>query len=166
MNVRLASDSEHLAGLLISTKIGDLLTFDKMASHLGFPVNGGSSVVQRALDIAFRDARVQFSNERGVGYRRLDDEGVVASGARYAEGIRRKAETGISRLSCVDYVALTGASQIEHSARLAQLAATMATVSTETMAKLKSNVETYGRTLQVDQVFAAASGETSRGRHE
>lgn len=121
---RLASDAEMLAVLLLEAADGDVVGFDAMSTVVGYRVDGGSPVVQRAIRIAFEAERAVFSNIRTVGYRRLPDEDIARNtGAQFAASARRKLGRGLERLGAVrDFDSLSRAGQVEHMASMVHLA--------------------------------------------
>jgi len=83
-----------LGHALASLPIGGLLTYAKM----GHPSH---YVARRAIRKAEIDSGSLFATVRGEGIRRLDTTGSINHGAATLRRIRKAAQRGITRLSCI-----------------------------------------------------------------
>lgn len=135
--------------------VGEVISYRTIGEILGRAVDGSCSNVQSALYMLERDG-VAFANVRGTGYQRMDDVEIVGTAESVRKAIRRKAERGAKRLTCVqDFGALPNELKVKHNAALSGFGAIASIMSPGRMKSLEASVEKAGAQLPLAKTLEA-----------
>jgi hypothetical protein len=155
-NFEISTDTALLYHDLVRIPPGGEITYTALSESMGREIAGGDPHLQTALRRALTLDGAVFDNIRGVGYRRLKDEEIVAASTRDTDGIRRKSRRAARKLSAVeDYTALPADVRIEHSAKLSLFGALLAMTKPSAIDNLRTQVATAGRELPFAKTLEA-----------
>ena len=122
---------------------GTLWSYSDMSAAAETEITTGSDRrLQRALEVLRNDHQVAFAVEPGVGYWRLDSEGVVTHAPKQRKKVERAADRAMSRLECADYEELSPAAKKKHTSELSILAMTKVLHSKLAVLAVEQRVET------------------------
>ena len=96
----ISADIRVLTDALLSTPIGEVITFPELSKALGANIRARQYLVQSAIKLASKEAGAIFTSVRSVGYKRLPAEAAAAVGSHARSRVRaatRKASGIISR---------------------------------------------------------------------
>lgn len=149
---------------------GDLWSYSAMTASADSKVEGGSDKrLQRALEVLRRDHQIAFSCEPGVGYWRLDSEGVVTQAPKQRKKVERATDRALQNLECADYEQLSPTAKKKHTSELSILAMTKVLHSKPAVLAIEQKVETSkGRVdfSQVMKLFQPSDGESAEGARD
>lgn len=149
-------DTRTLYELLMKAEIGETVTFTAMSAALGHVVMGGDPALQSALHHAFNQDERPFANVRKVGYKRLTDAEIIASGDIETGAIRRRAKRAGKRLTFVeDFDSLTSGEKIKHNTFLSVFAAMAQITKASALKKIETEVSRTGESLPVAKTLEA-----------
>lgn len=115
-------DAKTIADMMISTPVGEVLTYEAMSKAIGRNVLGQRRSIRSAINFCITEHRSVFAVVTGVGYRRLNDSEAVSTGESYIKRIRRAAMRGIKRVACANYEKLNDSDKIKHNVNTTVLA--------------------------------------------
>jgi hypothetical protein len=135
---------------MLNLGVGEILTYDQMTTSLGRDVRANcSGNIQSAKRIVAAEG-VILGAVKNVGYKRLDDAGIISKAAGTTKSITRAAKRGLNGLSHVNYSDLDDEKKREHTATAAQLGAV----------KLFSGAKSHEKIAAVVKSESLAIGET------
>lgn len=85
----------YVQGLLRSTPIGEILSYQELSRRLGRPIKSSDSVLRTVLRHALRDEGIVVRAVPKVGYRRLGANGAVDEAGHAVRSVRNKAKKGL-----------------------------------------------------------------------
>lgn len=148
-------DTRMVYDKLKTCAVGEVVSYATLGEILGRPMDGSSSNIQSALYMLERDG-IAFANVRGVGYQRMNDQEVVGTAESYRKAIRRKAERGAKRLTCVqNFDVLPNELKVKHNAALSGFGAIASIMSPGRMKALEDTVERAGASLPLAKTLDA-----------
>lgn len=99
---RASVEAIELSKLLISSEVGEVLTYQQLNAAAKCDVQERNTVLQTARRIAQRDKQFVFGTISGVGIKRLSDEEIPDEGISAMKRSRRIAKNGMKKLECAD----------------------------------------------------------------
>ena len=154
-----ASDAATIRSLLQECKPGEIVSYDAMTAAIGRDVHQRRHAIAKALRALMSEARVVFSAVRGVGYQRLDDAGIVATGADSLQRIRRTSRRGVKKLVCVDFENLSPEQRLSHNTRMTVLAMVGDATSGASVKRVEAAVKDANAALPAARAAVAAMGK-------
>lgn len=134
-------DTRITYDLLMKAAIGETVTYAAIAKELGRPVSGAEPHLQSALHRCLSNDNRVFANVSRVGYKRLGDVEIVATGERETEMLRRRAKRAGKRLTCVEnFDGLPNDMKVKHNTYLSMFGAISAMTKTGAVKKLEGEV--------------------------
>lgn len=134
------SDTIIIERMMMELSVGSELTYEQMSRALGRDAKKHcTSNIQSAKRSCERNG-VILGAIRGVGYKRLDDSGIVKAAQSDTQRILRASRRGIRRLSVANYDSLNSDQKREHTTAAAQLGAAAHFASASARKKIESKV--------------------------
>ena len=121
----LSIETTLLVERLQRVEVGELVLYKELGEICGRDVQlRGRCSLTSARRICQRDRRMVFEAVVNEGVRRLDDGGIVATGAVNLKRIGRKARRGVTTLACIaDFDALPDAAKVDHNTSMSLMGA-------------------------------------------
>lgn len=94
----LAIETRAIADRLLATPIGEQVTFDQLSEAIGRNVRSKRYLIERARDLALKEAGAGFDSVRGIGYVRQPGSAAHKAGAHARKRIRSTASRGAKRV--------------------------------------------------------------------
>lgn len=152
----IATDTRLLYQELTKVKVGEEITYTALAKEMGREIKGSDPYLQSAIRRAFHLDGAVFDNIRGVGYRRLNDQEIVAASAGDTDALRRKARRSAKRLTAIeDFTALPPEARIEHNARLSIFGAIVSMTKQAAIEGVRTQVSSAGHELPFAKTLEA-----------
>lgn len=98
----LSAETIRMTMLLREVPVGEVITFEAMSLEMLFDVTKRRQCIYAAIKTLERDEHIKFSSVRGVGYKRLDDEGAAQTIPSYVQKTRRAAKRGLRRAKTIN----------------------------------------------------------------
>lgn len=112
---QMSVDTRKIVDRLMVCGIGETVETAELTEMLGRDVrNGAAGCLYSALRHVERHHDLVFASVRGVGYKRLSDAEIVASGDSFVNRSRRNARRGYRRLGCVQFDKLPEDQKVKH----------------------------------------------------
>jgi hypothetical protein len=150
-------DVQQLVERLTKLTIGETATYAELAEIVGGEQDADvfRSQLQSARRIIQRENQIVTAVIRGEGITRLDNLGIVKTGASSIGKIRRESMRGIKRLACADYEQLTQAERAKHDAAASHLAVLGEFSRAKTVEKIEKAAEQKIGKLNVNETLDA-----------
>lgn len=149
MNTRptfqISQDSRLLIMTLKAAGIGDIITDRQLEDAIGKSLRDAPGPLQTAFKRLMRDENMVFGRIRKVGYQRLADSQIVASGASDAERIRRQANRSVERQMKVDFDRLTTADKTQFTTQVSVMGSIAMMTKPKSLARVADAASKAGR---------------------
>lgn len=106
-NFQRSADTSLLVTLFGRAAVGDIVTYAAIREMIGRAPDDCRQAIHSALRIVHAEQSMVFANVPKEGYRRLDDEQIVASTADIRERQHRLSRKAVKRLAVVETDKLT-----------------------------------------------------------
>lgn len=153
----LGLDTQTIERLLQALQIDESIPYAALSDAIGRDVR---TEARHALDSArrrlLRAHRLLFECVRGVGLKRLGDEGKVSTGEWHLRRARTQAKKCVDKVTAVDnFQALPNDLKVQHNVLLAQAGVLRHITSPKTTAKLQKAVDQPKRDLALRECLEA-----------
>ena len=125
-------DVKTLIDILLSAKIGETVTYEKMGAAIGRNIRLSRHMISSALRNVQNSHQFVFSCVPNVGYKRLNNSEIVGKGEQFIKHIKRTSKRGAKNMACVQYDALSQNEKTAHNTRMTVFAMVQDNVSTKT----------------------------------
>lgn len=155
MSRKIGVDAQELYKWLCTAKVGELLLYSDLSALIGRDVQkDGYQALDSARRMAQKEDRIVFGVERNVGLRRLDDVGIVATGADGLARTRRMARKNAAVLACTEnFDALPNDAKIKHNAAMSIYGAISQALAPKAIARAEKVVAETGRALPGEELL-------------
>jgi hypothetical protein len=152
----MSTETRRLYEMLLATGIGELITYARLSAELGRTIGGGDHHLQAARNRALKLDGAVFQNLPRIGYRRLNDEQIVATAPETRLRLRREIRRGARIMACVsEFDRLPNRAKIEHNAQLSILGALGAALKPEAVKRVEDGVRRVQKSLPVAETLQA-----------
>lgn len=136
----LSVDTQTIERLLWEIAVGDTVPYATLSKAIGRDVqHSARHILQSACDRALKEKRMVFAPVVGVGMKRLDDVGIVSTGASTIRRIFNLSRRGLRRLAAVaDFDALPNEQKVKHNLTMGQLGMLSHATKSTTVKKLEA----------------------------
>ena len=150
-----AIDTRDLVNAGTKIPINEVWTYAAMRSVVRRKIDGGDHALQVALNRLARDHGIEFKNVRGVGYQRLDDEGIVDHLPADRSKIRRVVRRSRLRAANIkDYDALPNEAKLNHDLHAATIGVIQVMFKSKTMKRIRAEAERVHGEIDSDRVLS------------
>lgn len=119
-----SADTKVLENLLSEASVGQLVAYEEMSKAIGRDVRMHAlSSLRTARQGLLKEKGLVFGVERGVGLKRLDDIGIVASTESDRRKMQRVAKRSLRKLAVVNFDKLPDDKKRQHVVASAQMGA-------------------------------------------
>lgn len=133
-------DIKTLIDMLLSSEIGETITYEKMDAAIGRNIRASRSMLSSALKNVQNSHHFVFSCVPMVGYKRLNNSEIVGKGEQFIKHIKRTSRRGAKNMACVEYDALSKDEKTAHNTRMTIFAMVQDNVSTKTTKRIEKMV--------------------------
>lgn len=153
----LSVETQTLERLLWEVAVGDVIAYGTLSGAIARNVqHGARHLLQSACDRVLRERHMVFAAVMGVGLKRLDDVGIVSTGASTIRRIFNLSRRGIRRLAAVaDYEALPNDQKLKHNLTMGQLGMLAYATTSATIKKLEARAEGHDHPLPPAKLLEA-----------
>lgn len=152
------SDAATLRSVLEAAAPGDTISYGAMSKAIGRDVLQHRGALYKALKQCMTDRRMVFSVVRDVGYKRLDDAEIVATGADGIKRLRRAGRRSAQKLACVQFDALAPELRTAHNARMTVFALVGEVTDSTSIKRVERAVSDANSALPAARAAVAALG--------
>jgi hypothetical protein len=152
----LSIDTQTIERLLITSAIGEVISYDAMTSAIGRDVRDARHLIASACRRLLREQHMVFAAVVNVGLKRLDDAGKIGAGQWHLQRVRRQAKFAVDKTTAVeDFDALPNALKVEHNVVLAQAGVLKHFTSRKTAKRIGEGVNAPTKRLSLQDSLAA-----------
>lgn len=139
------------------SSVGEVVTYRELSELIDRDVQyEARSCLYTAQKRAMREDRMVFEVVRNVGIKRLDDSGIVGTGAVSIKRMRRAAHTGIKKLSCIEnYDSLSDEEKTRHNTDMSILGAFKMIAKPSNIKRVESKVRETHDKINIGNVIEA-----------
>lgn len=143
-----------------AAKIGEVITYAEIAKLVGRDVQFEDRyLIQSARRRCLRNHRMVFAPVRGVGLKRLDDEGIINQSESGFRRLRRIARNECAKQLCVtDFEKLSREARVKQSAALAVFGTIAMFGKRKSIEKIEARVSAEPRRLSYKETLALFNG--------
>lgn len=146
---------QQLVDFMSTLKVGDTVTYDDIEKVIGELNNANRARINSARRILLHEKQMVFGVVRKVGLVRMDDHGIVQSGAQSISRIRRESVRGLKRLACVDYQTMSQADKNKHDAAASHLGILAECSRVVAVKKIEDKVSEQAKKLTFEETLKA-----------
>jgi hypothetical protein len=150
-------DTQIIFDRLVKVAVGETVPYSELSALVGRDVqHAARGNMESARNMAMREHRMVFDAVWGEGLKRLDDQGIVGTGKRALDRIRRKARRSAKTLSCVaDFAALPNEAKIKHNATVSILGVLAHMTRPKSVTRIEGLVEQKSEKIALQKVLEA-----------
>jgi hypothetical protein len=154
----MSADTRLLKQVLAKAKVGDTITDADLGAAIDKTVDGSTGNVRTAIKRLQRDEGMVFGRVTKVGWKRLNDQEIVATGVRDVDQIRRKASRSVERQMKADFDNLNNKEKAQFTAQVSVMASVSMMTRPASLAKVEDIAKSDTKELPVSQTLKMFAG--------
>jgi hypothetical protein len=154
MEFQKSSDAKILESVLGEAVVGKLISYEELSKAIGRDVRKHAmSALGTARRGVFKEKRILFGVQRGIGLVRIDDAGIVKSIEKDRIHLHRTARKSLKKLAAVEFSNLDESGKRDHVVASAQMGAVAMFANKNSGKKIESKIAAKAEALPIGETL-------------